>query len=365
MKALILAGGFGTRLRPLSCTRPKLLFPIGNRPILDWTIERLSKSGINEIILAVNYMADIIIHRYGRTKFGAKLSYSKEERPLGTAGPIKKAASLIGKDDSFIVLNGDVFTDLNYNELMDAHRENGGVATIALIEVPDTSRYGVVIFDGRKVLDFIEKPQPSEAPSNLVNAGIYAFTPKIFDYIDVSRGRAVSIEKEVFPKLAKEGLLYGKVFKGLWMDIGKPRDYLYTNQLLLKSNFINNWYGRRVKLGSSVQIVSPSVIGNKVRVGEKSVIGPYVSVGDSVHIGRGVRIQNSIIFEGATISDFSSIKSAIIGENAFIGKWVKIEEGCIVGDHTVINDNVTLTRDVTVCPSKEISESILTSKSLL
>ncbi|MEM2875612.1 MAG: NDP-sugar synthase [Candidatus Bathyarchaeia archaeon] len=365
MKAVILAGGFGTRLRPLSCTRPKLLFPIGNRPILDWTIEKLSKSGINEIILAVNYMADIIIHTYGRSKFGAKLLYSKEERPLGTAGPIRKASSMIGKEDSFIVLNGDIFTDIDYRELIEAHRKNGGVATISLVEVQDPSRYGVVILDENKVTDFIEKPHSSEATSNLVNAGIYVFTPEIFNYIGVGGDQTLSFEKEVFPRLAKEGNLYGKVFKGLWMDIGEPRDYLYTNQLVLKSAFANNWFGRSAKIGANVKVEAPSVIGSRVKVGEDSVIGPVVSVGDSVYIGRGVHIQNSIIFEGATISDFSSVKSAIIGENATIGKWVKIEEGCIVGDHTFINDNVTLTRDVTVCPSKEVSESVLTSKSLL
>ena len=364
MKALILAGGFGTRLRPLSCTRPKILFPIGNRPILDWTIERLVECGIREIVLAVNYMADIIMHRYGNSKFGANIIYSKEERPLGTAGPIKKAAPLLG-EEPFLVLNGDIFTDINYKELMEAHLENGSVATIALVEVPDPSRYGVVLLEDSRILDFIEKPKATKAPSNLVNAGIYAFTPEIFDYIELSKKRGVSIEKEVFPKLAEEGKLYGKVFKGLWMDIGKPRDYLYTNRLLLESHFANNWYGEDVKLGRDVQIVRPSILGDRVEVGEKSVIGPYVSVGDSVHIGRGVRIENSIIFEGATISDFSSIKSAIIGKNAYIGRWVKIEEGCIVGDHTLIKDNVTLTRDVTVCPSKEVSESILTSTSLL
>jgi len=357
MKAVILAGGFGTRLRPLTCTRPKLLFPIGNKPLLDWTLERLAKNGIKEVILAVNYMADAFIQRYGESSFGMKISYSREDKPLGTGGPIKRAEKLIGHEEDFLVLNGDVFTDINYKKLVKKHREDGAIATIAIYKVADPSRYGVVeITERNRVTRFVEKPTREMAPSNMVNAGIYVFNPKIFDYIP--EDRSVSTEHEIFPKLADEGNLYGYFFEGMWVDIGKPEDYLEANKLLLNIKMRGSQFGENISM-KDVEIEDPVVIGNQVTIEDGSKIGPYVAIGDHVSIGRGVRLVNSIIFAGTTIADFTSIKGAIVGENAILGRWVKVEEGCIIGDHAMILDNVTLTQGVSVCPSKEVSESVL------
>ncbi|KPV62320.1 MAG: Bifunctional protein GlmU [Candidatus Bathyarchaeota archaeon BA1] len=364
MKAVVLAGGFGTRLRPLTCTRPKLLFPVGNRPLLDWTLERLAKSGTAEVILAVNYMAEAFIQRYGDSAYGMKLLYSREARPLRTGGPIKKAESLIGLEEPFLVLNGDILTNIDYARLAEKHKENDAIATIALYKVDDPSRYGVVeLTEQNRVVRFVEKPMRGRAPSNLANAGIYVLDPKIFDYIP--DGRPVSIEHEIFPKLADEGKLYGHTFDGIWIDIGELEDYLKANKLLLETEIKKSQLGRDVNIGGEAEIEDPTVIGERVTIGEKSKIGPYAAIGGYVTVGKGVRVENSIIFPGATILDFTSIRGAIIGENAIVGRWVKIEERCIVGDHALIQDNVTLTKGVTVCPSKEVSESVLTPKCLM
>ena len=204
VKAFILAGGFGTRLRPLSCTRPKLLFPIGNKPLLDWTLERLEKSGVKQVILAVNYMAEAFIQRYGKSAHGIKLTYSRETKPMRTGGPIKQAEKLIGRDEPFLVLNGDIFTNINFVELIKKHNETtNATATIALYRVEDPSRYGVVELTEREcIVRFEEKPSPGKEPSNLANAGIYVLEPEVFDYIPI--GRPVSLEREVFPILAQE-----------------------------------------------------------------------------------------------------------------------------------------------------------------
>lgn len=190
MKAVVLAGGFGTRLRPLSCTRPKHLFPIGNKPQLDWTLEKLSKSGVKEAILAVNYMADLYVSHFKKSKTNIKVTFSRDisatdkrsvyQRPLGTGGPIKNVEKLIGHKEPFLVLNGDVLTNINYTELVKKHRSKSkALATIALFKVDDPSRYGVAeLTKDNRILHFVEKPPREKAPSNLINAGIYVLEPK-------------------------------------------------------------------------------------------------------------------------------------------------------------------------------------------
>jgi len=364
LKALILAGGVGTRLRPLSCTRPKLLFPIANKPLLDWTLKRLARNGVKEVIVAVNYMAEVFIQRYGTARYGMKISYSREGRPLRTGGPIKKAEELIEHDEPFLVLNGDILTNMNYVDLVKKHRENDAIATIALYKVEDPSRYGIAeMTEKNRVLRFLEKPTRKEAPSSMANAGIYVLNTEIFDYIP--SGRPVSIEHETFPKLAEKGKLFGYCFEGMWTDIGELSDYLKANRLWLDTEIKRSRIETNAEMEDDAKTSSPTVLGKNVTIGEKSEIGPYVTIGDNVSIGKGVRIENSIVFPGTFISDFTSVKGAIIGESAILEKWVKIEDGCIVGDHAIIKDNVTLTKGVTVCPSKEVAESVLTSKCLM
>jgi mannose-1-phosphate guanylyltransferase len=359
---LILAGGFGTRLRPISCTRPKILFQIINKPLLQWTFERLAKNDITEAILAVNHQTELYIKQHKIAKCGVKVKYSRDPlgKPLGTGGPIKKAEKLVGHDSPFLVLNGDIFADLSYTEILRKHQEGKAVATIALHEVKDPSRYGVVeLAEGNRIKRFIEKPPREAAPSNLINAGIYVLSPRIFDYIP--EGKAVSIEREIFPKLADEGTLYGYALEGLWMDIGKPEEYLEINKTLLNSLASQQKHSTTAK----VEIKNSVILGRGVSIGKSSIIGPYVVLGDGDAVGSNVHIIDSVILASVMIGDFSSVNGAIIGEGAIIGKKVKIEKGCIIGDFARINNDVSLARNVSVCPAKEISESVLTPKSII
>jgi len=362
MKALVLAGGFGTRLRPLSCTRPKMLFPVGDQPLMDWTLKNLSQGGVDTVVMAVNYMAEALVRYLGPTKYDLGIIYSREQRPLGTGGPIKKAKDLLD-GEPFLVLNGDVISDVDYKRLVEFHKAKGGLATVALTQVPDPSRYGAVELDWEgRITRFVEKPEKGKAPSNLINAGIYVLDPKIFDYIP--DGRSASMEREVFPVLANERKLYGFEFHGLWTDMGVPDDYLKANQIIL-SKYEGVKTGEGVKIDPSAKILSPCYIGPGAEVGPDCLIGPNTTICDHVLVGKGCRIENSIIFIGASVGDYSSVKNAIIGENAVLERWVKVESGSLIGDYSVIMDGVTITEGVTVCPSKEVSESILDHRQVM
>jgi NDP-sugar pyrophosphorylase family protein len=345
---LILIGGFGTRLRPLSCTRPKALFPIVNKPLLQWTFEKLSENGVDEVILAVNKLTQFHIRQQRIPKHGliVKFSIDPPKMPLGTAGPVKKAEKLIGHDEPFLVLNGDLITDINYRDVIKSHKEKA-IATIVLHKAEDPSRYGVAeLADEGRIKRFVEKPPKGTEPTKLINAGVYVLSPKIFDYIPT--GRAVSMEREIFPKLAEENKLYGKEVSGLWIDIGKPEEYLETNKTLLDSIVCKK------NKNSSFEIKNPVALEKGVSIGENSIIGPYTVLGKNVVIGKNVQIRDSVIFADAKIDDDSVICGALIGEAARIGKNTRILDGCIIADHAKIKDGTSLFDKVHVCPAKEI-----------
>ncbi len=309
-------------------------------------------------------MAEVFMQRYGNQKYGMKITYSKEKKPMRTGGAIKYAETLIGHKEPFFVLNGDIFTKINYTALLKKHEEKNAIATIALYRVEDPSRYGTVkLTEKNQVTQFTEKAPPEKAPSNLINAGIYVLDPEIFKQIP--SGRPVSIEHETFPKLAKQKKLYGYEFKEIWMDIGKPIDYLKANRILLDTNEKKRLLGKDVKLEEEVKFNDPVLVDAQVNIGQKSRIGPYAIVGRNVTLGREVSLENSVVLPEATISDHASVQGAIIGEGATIGKSTKISEGCIIGDYATIQDNITLSKNVTVCHSKEVTENVPESTKII
>lgn len=362
MKTLVLAGGFGTRLRPLSCSRPKALFPIANKPLIDYTLESLKEGGVDTVILAVYYMAENLVRYLGPTKYDLGILYSREQRPLGTGGPIKKAADMLN-GEPFMVMNGDLLTDFDFGLLINYHEEKRGIVTVALTQVEDPYRYGSVELDWEgRIKRFVEKPDAGKAPSNLVNAGIYIMEPEILDYIE--DGKKVRIETEVFPRLAEEQQLYGFESHGFWMDIGEPVDYLAANATVLaKQNRVIK--PESVTIDPSAMIIGPCNFGENVIIGSDSRIGPNVSIAEDVMIGKGCRIENSVIFAGSVIEDYSSVKNAILGENSVLERWVKVESGSLVGDFAQISDGVTITAGVSICPSKTVEESILRPRQVM
>jgi len=327
-------------------------------------MERLAESGVNGVTLAVKYMAEAFMQRYGESKHGMKISYSKEKKPMRTGGAIKYAEELIGYEEPFLVLNGDIITTIDYTALIKKHKEKNAVATIALYRVEDPSRYGTVkLTEENRVTQFIEKAPQGKAPSSLINAGIYVLDPKIFNYIPA--GRPVSIEHEIFPKLAEERKLFGHEFKEIWIDIGKPEDYLKANRLMLDAEAKKRLLEKDVSLGEGVVLNDPVMVDAGVKVGQNSKIGPYTIIGRDVVLGRNVHLEDSVIFPEATISDHASVRGAVIGEGATVGRGAEIMEGCVIGDYVTIRDNITLSRDVTVCHSKEVKKNVSESTRII
>ena len=327
-------------------------------------MERLAESGVKGITLAVKYMAEAFMQRYGESKHGIKIAYSREKKPMFTGGAIKYAEELVGHEEPFLVLNGDIFTTIDYAALIKKHKENKAVATIALYRVEDPSRYGTVKLTEKNIVtQFIEKAPQGKAPSNLINAGVYVLDPEIFNYIPA--GRPVSIEREVFPKLAEQGKLFGHEFKEIWIDIGKPADYLKANRVMLDAEQRKRQLGKDVNVEDGVQISEPIMVDSGVTVGHNSTVGPYAIIGRGAVLGRNVRLENSVVFPDATISDNASVRGAVIGEGAIIGRGAEIMEGCVIGDYVTISDNITISRGATVCPSKVVKENISESTRII
>jgi NDP-sugar pyrophosphorylase family protein len=361
LKAIVLSGGPGTRLRPLTCSRPKLLIPVSNQPIIDRIIQKLSESGISEVVLAVNYMADALKHHLGETKFGLNIKYSVEPKPLGTGGPIKYAERLLNlkAGEILLILNGDIITDINYRELVETHLKFAErlhtILTIALHEVKDPRRYGLAQLDSSgKIVRFIEKPKGLKS-GGYINAGIYAADSRLFSYLKADK---CSIEREVFPVLAEEGRLCGLKQKGLWVDVGKPKEYMDANFKILD---INGGVGvaNSATVDPTARIIAPSLVGENVRIASKAKVGPYAILGNGVNVGEGCKIQHTIIFNGSTFGKRSTINRSVLGSFSTVGSRVKIGRGCIIGDYTVLGNNVKLSRNVSICPYKQVEKNYL------
>ena len=261
MEAIILAGGFGTRLRPLTYSRAKSLLPILNKPMIAHLIEILPDE-VDTIVLAVNYRKNQIEEYFNENNFGREIIVNDEPEPLGTGGAVKFAEEHItGK---FFVINSDIICSLNMKKMIDFHEKNNAVTTISLWPVENVSEFGVAdVENNGNIVGFVEKPKPEDAPSNFINAGAYIIEPQVLDYINV--GGLVSMEKEIFPQIIEETKrFYGYKFQGYWMDIGRITSYLEVHEFLMKRKNLKNVIGKNGKISGKVQ---KTCIGNNVSVG--------------------------------------------------------------------------------------------------
>jgi len=306
MRAVVLVGGEGTRLRPLTLTTPKQMLPVGGQPMIERVLGRLAAHGVDEAVLSLGYRPDAFMDAYpdGRCA-GVALRYAVEDEPLDTAGAIRFAALEAGLAETFVVVNGDVITDLDVTELVRFHRDRRAEATISLTPVPDPSRFGVVATDGAgRVVAFIEKPPPGQAPTNLINAGTYVLEPSVIDRIP--GGRRVSIERETFPALVREGRLFALPSTAAWLDAGTPATYLEANLRYATDP------DRSCRLGEGA-------------VAKESVLGAGVTLGAQVLVNR------SVVMDGAVIGEGSEVSGSIVGSGAVIGAGSTVLSLSVIG----------------------------------
>lgn len=309
MKALILVGGFGTRLRPLTLTVPKPLVDFANKPMIVHQIEALKAAGVDLVVLAINYRPQIMKQFIAewQDKVGVKIVCSKEEEPMGTAGPLALARDLLddGSGDPFFVLNSDVICEYPLTEMLEFHKANKAEGTLLVTKVEDPSKYGVVVMDSQGLVDrFVEKPKTFVGDK--INAGIYVLSPCVLDRIEL---KPTSIEKEVFPKIADAKKLYAITLPGYWMDVGQPKDYLTGLTLHLSS--VRNHNPSQLASGSHIQ--GNVLIAPNVQIGEGCLIGPDVSIGADCVIGNGVRLRNCVLMAGNKVKDYSQVLNSIVG----------------------------------------------------
>jgi len=351
MKALILVGGFGTRLRPLTLSVPKPVVEFANKPSIIHQIEALVKIGVNEVILAVNYQPEMMsaVMSEWEKKLGIKITYSQESEPMGTAGPLALAKHILNDGQPFFVLNSDVICSFPFKELLEFHKNHGAEGTIIVTKVDEPSKYGVVVSDeSGKISRFVEKPQVYVG--NKINAGLYIFNPSILNRIEL---KPTSIEKEIFPKMASEGQLYCMVLPGFWMDVGQPKDFLAGTSLYL--NYLHE--KSSTDLSKYEGCVGPVLIDPTAKIGKGCVIGPNVTIGPNCIIEDGVRLKNTVILEGVVVGANSWISQSIIGWKSRIGKWVRIQNVSVLGQDVHVSDELFINGG-RILPHKDITSSI-------
>lgn len=363
MKALILVGGFGTRLRPLTLTLPKPLVEFCNKPMIVHHVEALAAAGVTDIVLAVNYRPEVMVAalKEYEQKYNVKITFSVETEPLGTAGPLALAKEVLGKDDSpFFVLNSDVICEYPFKQLAQFHQAHGGEGTIMVTPVEEPSKYGVVIRkDGSSQIDrFVEKPV--EFVGNRINAGIYIFNTGILKRIPLA---PTSIEKETFPAMVKDGQLHSMDLEGFWMDVGQPKDFL-TGTCLYLSSLNKRTPGALADSKSDFLYGGNVLVDPSAKIGKNCRIGPNVTIGPNCIIGDGVRLQRCVILDGAKVKNNAWVKSSIVGWHSSVGQWSRLENITVLGDDVSIKDEVYVNGG-SILPHKSIGSNIETPQIIM
>ncbi len=344
MKAVVLVGGEGTRLRPLTLSTPKQMLPIVGVPMIERVLAHLASHGVEEAVLSLGYLPDAFKVAYPEGHAaGVRLTYAVEPQPLDTAGAVRFAATHAGVDETFVVVNGDVLTDLDLGALVAFHRQSGAEGTIALHPVPDPSAFGVVPTDSDgRVTAFVEKPPRDDAPTNEINAGTYVFEPSVLERIPTS-GR-VSIERETFPAMVRSGVLFARSDDGYWLDTGTPAAYLQANRDLVAGQRkavpvpgLDRGDGVFVDGESTIagEVVGPSVIlaGCSVAAGarvERSVVGA-----GSV-IEAGAVVVDSVLMDGSHVAANASVAGSVLGPHAIVGQRADVRPISVLGEGAVV-----------------------------
>ncbi len=354
MQAIVLVGGEGTRLRPLTHVTPKPMVPLMNVPFLARTVERLYEAGIRDVIFPACYLPEAITDYFGDgSRFGMRFVYVIEETPLGTAGALKNVERYV--DGPFFVLNGDILTSLDLRAMYRYHSERGGIGTLHLVRVDDPSAFGCVVHDeSGRITAFVEKPPRGTEPTNEINAGTYLLEPEVLDAIPA--GRPVSIERETFPALIASGRpLYAYTTDDYWMDLGRPEQYLAAHRDILSGALSLRIEPGLTGPGASglpagVEVVPPVHIDESVQVEPGARLGPNAVIGPRCRIGANAVVRESVLWDEVIVEPGARLEEVIVASRARIGAGAVLGAGCVVGHDAVIAPGSVLPPGSKVAP---------------
>lgn len=360
-----MAGGEGSRLRPLTSGRPKPLVPVANRPIMEHIVRHLARHGVDEVVATVYTLADEIEETFGDGEgLGVRMRYSRESVPLGTAGAVKHAEALLQGGGTFLIVSGDALTDLDVGKALAFHRAKGAVATLVLAQVPNPLEFGVVVTDDEgRVQRFLEKPTWSEVFSDTVNTGMYILEPEVLDLMEP--GKAYDWSGDLFPRLLAEGRpIYGYVMEEYWADVGSLDGYRAAQEDILSGRVDlpvpgeerseGVWCGPNTTVDPTAVLVPPVCLGRNVRVKAHARLGPYAVVGDNVMIEEGANLDRATVWEGAYIGYHAQVHGAVVCARAMLKRDVVVHEDAVVGDRSSIDAGATVAARVKIFPDKTV-----------
>ena len=327
MQAVILVGGEGTRLRPLTSTVPKPIVPLVDRPLMGYMLEWLKGHGVDDVVMLMGYLATAVRNVLGDgTQYGMRIRYAEEPEPRGTGGALKFAESLLA--ERFLMLNGDVLTDMNLSQQLEQHERTGARATLALVPVEDPTAYGLVpINEDRSVREFVEKPSPDAIDTNLISAGAYVLEKEVVELIEPDRN--VSIEREIWPQLVGDGL-FAYPHEAYWLDIGTPERYLQATFDVLEG------------------LCETSVTE---RLGDT-----FTVLGDGVKVGEGATIERAVVMQGSEIGAGCVLRGCVVAAGSRIGAGTQVTGGAVIGEGVTVGEDNVLTRGVRVFPHVTIPD---------
>ncbi|HLO50625.1 MAG TPA: sugar phosphate nucleotidyltransferase, partial [Kamptonema sp.] len=375
MRAVLMAGGSGTRLRPLTCDLPKPMVPFLNRPIAEHIINLLRRHNITEIIATLHYLPDVMREHFSDgSDFGVQMTYAVEEdQPLGTAGCVKNIAELL--DRTFLVISGDSITDFDLTAAIKFHHSMKSKATLILTRVPDPMEFGVVITDENyRIRRFLEKPSTSEVFSDTVNTGTYILEPEVLNYLPLNE--ECDFSKDLFPLLLeKNEPMFGYVANGYWCDVGQLDIYREAQydalhgKVKLEYPYYEQkpglWVGQNTFIDESAIVETPAIIGSNCRIGPRVKIEAGSAIGDNVTVGPDANLKRPIIWNGAIIGEDVHLRACVICRGTRVDRRAHVLEGAVIGSMCSVGEEAQISPNVRVWPSKNIESGALLNNNLI
>ncbi len=374
MKAVVMAGGEGSRLRPLTVKRPKPMVPIAGKPVMEHILNLLKRHGITDVVVTVQYLANNIEDYFGNgSQFGMHITYSREDVPLGTAGSVKNAEEHL--TEPFLVISGDALTDYNLTDIIKYHQVKKALATLTLAHVPNPLEYGVIITNEHgHITQFLEKPSWGEVFSDTINTGIYMLDPQIFSYFE--KNKAFDFSQELFPMMLKQGdPIYGYIASGYWCDVGNLSEYMRANadvlqgrvtaELVGKNTGGNIWCEEGVEIAEDAQLYGPIYLAHDCKVKSGAIIHGPSTIGSYSIIDERAQVDRSFVWSNSYIGERAELRGALVGSSTSIKSKAVMFEGSVVGDNSIIQEGAIIQPNIKIWPDKEIEAGAVINASII